>query len=306
MASPMTALASVARFVLDADELHLVQDRVRSIVLPAVFRQAWNAETTGGEIAEREARALTALVERGFIDADVPRDPMPADLSEWVIGAAGTFLSLHMAPALVFEVSSWTRQSTTLMVASVRRGFASILARGQSVTVSGARASVADRVAVEFAVVPVERLAGEIALAIPPGGAVGAQGAPVRYGLAAARGAIQAIRLNDARVMAAAAERVGGAESLAALRSLAGSFDAGFELRVVRGDGRPVSMLNYLRGDQGWVSLVVGLPRVSAGVPTPDDIVDAASMTVMPVTTRGIGTALVSIVAGLLKAQSDG
>lgn len=92
------------RFLLTADELHVVQDRVPTLVLPPRFRQRWNDDLPAAESAERTQAALTALIDKRFVAADVPRDPVPEDLSEWLLEPFMVFLSLHDVPAYVLDV----------------------------------------------------------------------------------------------------------------------------------------------------------------------------------------------------------
>ncbi|MBG6212264.1 MAG: hypothetical protein LH475_00555 [Cryobacterium sp.] len=288
------------RFLLTADELHLVQDHVPTLLLPARFQQRWNEDLDAGKFAERASAALDQLVLKGLVAADVPRDPIPDDLSGWLLESLMVFLSLHMAPACVFTVSAWTRESTLLIVASARGGFASVLARAQSVSITGGRGTAADLAGVEFAVVPFLTLADELTGAIPSGGVVGDNGPLVTMSLADSRGGIEVLRVNNPDLLDELSSRIGGNSAVLALSGLAGDLDAGFELRLSTDDGIPVRVISYVRGASGWRSVDVGLPAGHDDeLPTPEQIVDAGTITIAAVTRAAIQAEVASLCAGL-------
>ncbi|TFC29584.1 hypothetical protein E3O25_04995 [Cryobacterium sp. TMT1-3] len=226
---------SVPRILLTADELHLVQDHVPSLRLPLRFRQDWTGDLGLAEAADRAQAALSGLVAKGLVAADVPRAPIPANLSDWLLESFMVFLSLHMVPAWVVEVSAWTRESTLLLVASARGGFGSTLARAQRVEINDGRGSTGDLAGVEFAVVPFSRLADKLSLAIPSGGEAGGNGPLVTMSLTDSRGGIEVLRAHDPLLLEELSRRIGGPDAVRALSGLVGDLDAGFELRLAAG-----------------------------------------------------------------------
>ncbi|SEM84288.1 hypothetical protein [Cryobacterium luteum] len=288
---------SVPRILLTADELHLVQDHVPSLRLPLRFRQDWTGDLGLAEAADRAQAALSGLVAKGLVAADVPRAPIPANLSDWLLESFMVFLSLHMVPAWVVEVSAWTRESTLLLVASARGGFGSTLARAQRVEINDGRGSTGDLAGVEFAVVPFSRLADKLSLAIPSGGEAGGNGPLVTMSLTDSRGGIEVLRAHDPLLLEELSRRIGGPDAVRALSGLVGDLDAGFELRLSRQDGLPVRMLNYVRGAAGWRSVDVRLPAGDDGLPTAEQVVDSATITIAAVTHAAIRAEVASLCA---------
>jgi hypothetical protein len=285
------------RILLTADELHIVQERVPALLLPSRFVQQWTDELSADERAERTRAALTGLIEKGFVAADVPRHPIPEDLSDWLLEPFMVFLSLHSVPAYVFTVSAWTLESTVMLVASARGGFASLLARAQSVSVTDGRGTAADLAGVEFAVLPFQDLAGELAGTIPLGGVPGNNGPLLSMSLTDSRGGIEVLRSHDPRLFDELSRRIGGPAAIHALSGLIGSFDAGFELRLGRADGTPVRVLNYVRGEAGWRSVDIRLPAGDTGKPTTEHVVDSGSISVAAVTRTAIQAEIASLCA---------
>ena len=301
---------AVPLFLLTADELHLVQDHVPTLRLPGRFLQQWDANLPAAEAAERSQAALDGLIGKGLLLADVPRDPIPADLGGWLLESFMVFLSLHLAPAWVFEVTAWTRASALVLVSSARDGFASVLARAQDVGIAGGHASARDLAGVEFAVVPFPDLANELATAIPAGEVGGVNGPLVTMSLAESRGGIEVLRAHDPLLLDELSRRIGGADAVLALSGLAGDLDAGFELRLSRDDGVPVRVLSYVRGAEGWRSVDVRLPAgddARGGLPTPEQVVDSGTITIAAVTRAAILAELVSLCAEItLKEMAHG
>ncbi|TFD56795.1 hypothetical protein E3T39_15815 [Cryobacterium suzukii] len=288
---------STPRFLLTADELHFVQDHVPTLRLPPRFRQEWASELGPAEAVERVRAALASLIAKGLVAADVPRDPIPANLSDWLLEPFMVFLSLHMAPAWVFEVSAWTRESTLLLVASARGGFGSLLARAQNVEIADGRGTTGDLAGVEFAVVPFPDLAGELALAIPRGGEAGDNGPIVTMSLTDSRGGIEVLRARDPLLLEELSHRIGGPGAVQALSGLAGDLNAGFELRLSREDGIPVRVLRYVRGAAGWRSVDVRVPAGDDGLPTAEQVVDSGTITIAAVTYTAIRAEVASLCA---------
>ena len=289
--------AAMPRFLLTADELHLVQDHVPTLRLPPRFRQEWASDRDPAESAERAQAAIAGLVAKGLVTAEVPRDPIPANLSDWLLPSFMVFLSLHMAPAWVFEVSAWTRESTLLLVASARGGYGSLLARAQNVEIADGRGTTGDLAGLEFAVVPFPDLADKLALAVPSGGEAGDNGPFVTMSLTESRGGIEVLRAHDPLLLEELSRRVGGPGAVQALAGLAGDLDAGFELRLSRADGIPVRVLNYVRGAAGWRSVEVRLPAGDDGLPTAEQVVDSGTMTIAAVTYAAIRAEVASLCA---------
>ena len=287
------------RFLLTADELHLVQERVPTLLLPPRFAQQWTDDLGADEKADRVDAALTGLIEKHLVAADVPRDPIPDDLSDWLLDSFMRFLSLHSVPAYVLDVSAWTRDSTVMLVASARDGFASILARAQNVSIDDGRATAADLSGLEFAVVPFPDLAHELAGTIPLGGVPGDNGPLVSMSLTDSRGGIEVLRSHDPRLFDELSRRIGGPDAIHALSGLIGSFDAGFELRVSGTDGTPARMLNYVRGEAGWRSVDIRLPAGENGVPTTEQVVDSGTIRIAAVTRAAIQAEVASLCAAI-------
>jgi hypothetical protein len=287
------------RFFLTADELHIVQERVPTLLLPSRFVQQWTDDLGAGERAERTQAALTGLIDKRFVAADVPRNPIPEDLSDWLLESFMVFLSLHSVPAYVINVSAWTLDSTVMLVASARGGFASLLARAQAVSISDGRGTAADLAGVEFAVVPFQDLADELTGTIPLGGVPGDNGPLVSMSLTDSRGGIEVLRSHDAGLFGELSRRIGGPDAIHALSGLIGAFDAGFELRLGEADGTAVRVLNYVRGEAGWRSVDIRLPAGATGKPTTEQVVDAGTITVAAVTRAAIQAEVASLCAAL-------
>jgi hypothetical protein len=291
------------RFLLTADELHLVQERVPTLLLPPRFAQQWTDDLGAEEKADRVDAALTGLIEKHLVAADVPRDPIPDDLSDWLLDSFMVFLSLHSVPAYVLNVSAWTRDSTVILVASARGGFASLLARAQSVSITEGRGVAADLAGLEFGVVPLEDLADELFGTIPLGGVPGDNGPLVSMSLIDSRGGIEVLRSHDARLFDELSRRIGGPAAVHALSGLIGSFDAGFELRLAGADGTPVRVLNYVRGEAGWRSVDIRLPAGTNGVPTTEHVVDSGSITIAAVTRAAIQAEVASLCSSIVRRE---
>jgi hypothetical protein len=287
------------RILLTPDELHLVQERVPSLLLPPRFAQQWTDDLDADERAERTEAALTGLIEKNLVAADVPRDPIPDDLSDWLLESFMRFLSLHSVPVYVLDVAAWTRESTVMLVASARDGFASILARAQRVSVSEGRGTAADLAGLEFAVVPFQDLAAELAGTIPQGGVPGDNGPLVSMSLTDSRGGIEVLRSHDPRLFDELSRRIGGPDAIHALSGLIGSFEAGFELRLSGTDGTPARVLNYVRGEAGWRSVDIRLPAGEDGVPTTEQVVDSGTITIAAVTRAAIQAEIASLCAAI-------
>ncbi|MGY4856405.1 hypothetical protein [Cryobacterium sp. AP23] len=61
------------RVLLTADELHVVQERVPTLRLPARFLQQWTADLTADQRAGRTHAVITSLIGKYGVRADVPR-----------------------------------------------------------------------------------------------------------------------------------------------------------------------------------------------------------------------------------------
>jgi len=208
------------------------------------------------------------------------------------------FLSLHMAPAFTVELSTWTRASALVFVAAIRGGFASILARAQNVVITDSHATVADLAGVEFAVIPFSDLAETLTSAIPAAGneAAASNGPVVTVNLAESRGAIEVLRTHNPALLAELSRRLGSNDAVTALAGLAGDLDAGFELRLTRGDGIPIRILNYVRSASGWHSIDLYLPvGENDTLPTAAEVLDSGTITVTAVTEVTIRAELVSL-----------
>jgi hypothetical protein len=291
------------RFLLTADELHVVQDRVPTLLLPPRFAQQWTDDLSAAEKAERTAAALSGLIKKNLVAADVPRDPIPVDLSDWLLDSFMVFLSLHSVPAYIVDVSAWTRDSTVLLVASARDGFASILARAQDVSITDGVGTAADLAGLQFAVVPFPGLAAELAGTIPTGGVPGDNGPLVSMSLTDSRGGIEVLRSHEPRLFDELSRRIGGPDAIHALSGLIGNFDAGFELRLSGPDGTLARVLNYVRGEAGWRSVDVRLPAGENGVPTTEQVVDSGTITIAAVTRAAIQAEVASLCATIARRE---
>lgn len=294
--------ATRARFLLSADQLHVLESRSPHLLFPAQFQTRWTPDATPAEIAERESAAVRGLRDQGLLAAGTRLEPVPADLTESINPDFGRFLSLPQVASVSIDVAAWTPERTVIQSISTVGRFALQLLRTQQVSTDGHRAIARDTDAVEVTAFDVAGLTEQLLRSLhpdPDGPDDFRPRTQVVLPMAEAEALVIALREGDPLVTARVVDRINSPDALGVFTGVAHRVVAGFQLHAADTSTGRTRSATWLRGDDGWIRLAVSTPSLT-GNTTPDELVESARVLGQAVRREDIIADVLGLAAGLI------
>lgn len=299
--------ATHARFLLSADQLHVLESRSPHILLPAPFQTRWTPDVTPAEIAERETAAVRGLLASGLLATDAVLHPIPDDLTESINPDFGRFLSLPQLATVSIDVAAWTPERTVIQSISTLGGFALQLLRRQQVSVESSRAIARDTDAVEVTAFDIAGLAEQLLRSLdaaePDKPGAFRPRTQVVLPMAEAEALVIALREGDPLVTARIVDRMANPDAMGVFTGIAHRVVEGFQLHALDTASGRTRSATWLRGDDGWVRLALSAPGLSPDT-TPDELVESTRVLGQAVRREDIVADVLGLTAELIGGLS--
>ncbi len=302
-----TTGTTLARFLLSADQLHVLESRSPYVLLPAQFQTRWTPDVTPAEVAERENTAVQGLQAQGLLAPETSVDPIPDDLTASINPDFGRFLSLPQVASVSIDVAAWTPERTVIQSISTVGRYALQFLRTQEVSREGDRSIARDTDAVEVTAFALSGLAEELVRSLdaadPDEPDDFRPRTQVVLPMAAAEALVIALREGDPLVTARVVDHIDSPDAVGAFTGIAHRIVAGFQIHALDTSSGRTRSATWLRGDEGWIRLALSTPNLTPDL-SADELVESTRVLTQAVRREDILADVLGLAAGLIEGLS--